>query len=176
MLGANDYERRNQVKKILAFTFGLALLVAAAFALHAEGPGCPHSMGMMHGGMMHGDMEQHMEFMAKALDLTDEQKAAAKKIHAEVFAKAKPLMEQSEKQWQEIHDMLESGSTDATAIGQRMIAAHASREELKALHEDAMAKFSALLNAEQLEKLNKFKEMHEREGDRGHDHGPGHGF
>jgi Spy/CpxP family protein refolding chaperone len=155
----------NQMKKILALAFGLALLVAAAFALHAQGPDFHHRMG---GPMMHGDMEQHMEFMAKALDLTDDQKAAAKKIHAEVFAKAKPLMEQSEQQWQEIHDMLESGSADATAIGQRVIAAHATREQLSALHEDAMAKFSALLNADQLEKLKKFKEMHEREGFRRH--------
>jgi Spy/CpxP family protein refolding chaperone len=167
MLDANGYERRTQMKKILALAFGLALLVAAAFALHAQGPDFHHRMGM-HGDMMHGDMAQHMEFMAKALDLTDEQKAAAQKIHAEVFAKAKPLMEQSEKQWQEIHDMLESGSPDATAIGERMIAAHATREQLSALHEDAMAKFSALLNADQLEKLKKFKEMHEREGFRRH--------
>ena len=151
------------MKKILALAFGLALLVAAAFALHAQGPDFHHRMGMMH-----GDMEHHEEFIAKALDLTDEQKAAAKKIHQEVAAKAKPLMEQSEKQWQEIHDMLESDSPDATAIGQRMIAAHATREELASLHEDAMAKFSALLNADQLEKLKKFKEMHEREGFRRH--------
>jgi Spy/CpxP family protein refolding chaperone len=129
--------------------------------LHAQGPDFHHRMG---GPMMHGDMEQHMEFMAKALDLTDEQKAAAKKIHAEVFAKAKPLMEQSEKQWQEIHALLEKDNPDPTEIGQRMIAAHAVREQLAALHEDAMTKFSALLNADQLEKLKKFKEMHEREG------------
>ena len=159
------------MKRIAVPAFA-ALLLGAGLVAWAHGPGGP---GKMHGGM-HGMHAEHMEHMARALELTDEQKAAAKKIHAEVFAKAKPLMEQSEKQWQEIHDMLESGSTDATAIGQRMIAAHASREELKALHEDAMAKFSALLNAEQLEKLNKFKEMHEREGGRGHGHGPGHGF
>ncbi|HEY7214710.1 MAG TPA: periplasmic heavy metal sensor [Thermoanaerobaculia bacterium] len=155
------------MKKILTLAFGLVLLVAAAFALHAQGHEFHHRMGMMH-----GDMEQHEELMAKALDLTDEQKAAARKIHEEVAAKAKPLMEQSEQQWQEIHDMLESGSPDATAIGQRVIAAHATREQLSALHEEAMAKFSALLNADQLEKLKKFKEMHERgEGFRGH--GPG---
>ena len=44
------------MKKILALAFGLALLVAAAFALHAQGPDFHHRMGM------HGDMAQHMEF------------------------------------------------------------------------------------------------------------------
>ena len=155
-------------KKILAAAFGFALVLTAALAIHADDPGFRHRMGR------HGDMAEHHEQVAKALGLTEEQRAAAKKIHEEVAAKAEPLMEQQHQQWKEIHEMLDSGSTDATAIGQRMIAAHASRQELKALHEDAMAKFSALLNAEQLEKLKKIHEDHEHEGFRRH--GPGYGF
>lgn len=161
-------------KKILAAAFGFALLLAAAFAIHADGHGDRHRMGGPgHGG--HGDMSQHHEMIVKALGLTEEQRAEAKKIHEEVAAKAESLMEQRHQQWKEIHEMLEGGNPDATAIGQRMIAAHASGEQLKALHEDAMAKFSALLNAEQLEKLKKLHEEHEGEGFR-HMHGPGHGF
>src|SRR5262245_40519001 len=102
------------------------------------------------------DMAHHEEFMAKALGLSDEQKAAAKKLHEETFAKAKPLMEQQQQAWEQIHTLLDGDNPDATTIGQRMIEAHATGEQLKALHEETMTKFKALLNADQLEKLEKF--------------------
>ena len=164
MLGINDTETKGDIimKRILAAAFCAAVLAGAALAVHAQGPGFHHRMGSHMGSPE--DMARHEEFMAKALDLTADQKAAAQKIHAEVAAKAKPLMEQSRQQWEEIHALLEKDNPDPTEIGQRMIAAHAVREQLAALHEDAMSKFSALLNAEQLEKLKKFKDMHEREG------------
>ena len=156
-------------KKIFAAAFGFVLLLAAAFAIHADGPGFRHRMGR------HGDMAEHHEHVAKTLGLSEEQRAAAKKIHEEVAAKAEPLQEQIHQQWKEIHEMLDSGSADATAIGQRMISAHATRQELKTLHEEAMSKFSALLNAEQLEKFKKLHERHEHDGVR-RMHGFGHGF
>ena len=150
------------MKKILILTACFVLLVSAAVLVHADGPGF-HRRGFSHGE--HGDMARHIEFVVKALDLTAEQEAAARKIHEEVAAKAKPLAEQRHEQWREIHEMLESGSADATAVGQRLIAAHATREQLEALHKEAMEKFSTLLNAEQLEKFQKFHEMHRgREG------------
>lgn len=144
------------MKRILASAFGAALLLAAALVVHAQGPGFHHRMGSP------DDMARHVEFIAKALDLTADQKAAAQALHAEVAAKAKPLMEQHHQQWEEIHALLEKDNPDPTEIGQRMIAAHAAGEQLKALHEDAMTRFSALLNADQLEK---FKKMHEMRGD-----------
>jgi Spy/CpxP family protein refolding chaperone len=166
-----DTKGETLMKKILASSFGLALLLAAALAIHADGPGFRHRMGP------HGDMSRHAEFLAEALDLTAEQKAAAEKIHNEVAAKAEPLMEQRHQQWREIHEMLDSGSTDATALGQRLIAAHAVGEQLKALHEDAMARISALLNAEQLEKFKKIQERHHgRDGEEGFRGHHGHGF
>jgi Spy/CpxP family protein refolding chaperone len=82
------------------------------------------------------------------------------------LAKAQPLMEKSRQQRDEIKALLDGDNPDATEIGQAMIASHATKEQLKALHEEAMAKFSALLNAEQLEKLKNLKEMH---------HGGGYG-
>jgi Spy/CpxP family protein refolding chaperone len=154
------------MKKTLILTAGFVLLVAAAAFVHADGPGGHRRMGFMHGEHgPHGDMSEHAEHIAKALDLTDEQKAAARTIHQEVAEKARPLAEQVHQQWREIHEMLEGGTADATAVGQRVIAAHAAREQLKALHEEAMEKMSALLNAEQLEKFKKLHEMHgDREG------------
>jgi Spy/CpxP family protein refolding chaperone len=151
------------MKRILVFA-GLAFLLATVVFGQHDGPTFHRRMAM------HGDMSEHLEFVAKALDLTAEQKATAERLHTEMAAKAKPLMEQHHQQWREVHEMLDADNPDATAIGERMIAAHASREQLKAIHEEAMTRFSAVLNAEQLEKFKKFQEMH-----RDHD-GEGHGF
>jgi len=150
------------MKKILALCFGAVLMVGAALALHAQGPGSVHRMGG-HGGHMGGadHMKGMVEHISKALDLTDAQKAAAKKIHEEIAAKAEPLMEQRHQQMKEIHALLDGANPDATEIGQKMIASHAIGEQIKALHEEAMTKFSTVLNADQLEKLKKMHEMHE---------------
>lgn len=144
------------MKKIFALCFGAVLLVGAALALHAQGPGSLHRMGG-HGGHMGAMDADHMkgmeEFLAKALDLTDAQKAAARKIHEEIAAKAMPLMEQHRQQMEEVHALLEGANPDATEIGQKVIAAHASMKQIEALHEEGMERFKALLTEEQKAKL-----------------------
>jgi len=145
-----------RTKKILASVFCAAALLAAALVLHAQEPGFHHHMAMS------GDMmARHEEFLAKALNLTADQKATAQKLHAELAAKAKPLMDQQSQQWEQIHTLLASDNPDATEIGQRMIALHATGQQLKALHEEFMTRFSTVLNADQLEKLKQFQAMHE---------------
>jgi Spy/CpxP family protein refolding chaperone len=136
------------MKRILTLAL-TAILLLGATVLLAQ-PGFHHRSGPGRGG--------HADFLARALDLTDEQKAAAKEIHEGVEAKAEPLMEQHREQMEEIHALLDGARPDATQIGQKMIAAHATHQQLKALHQEAMAKVSALLNAEQLEKFKEFQE------------------
>jgi len=155
-----------RTKKILASAFAAALLIAAALVLHAQEPGFHHHMGMHAAGMSDEMMQRHLDFLAKALNLTADQKATAQKLHAELAAKAKPLMDQQHQQWEQLHTLLDSDNPDATEVGQQMIAAHATGRQLKALHEDFMTRFSAVLTPDQLTKFNQFKEMHERE------HGP----
>jgi|SRR6185295_1129846 len=155
------------MRKIFTSAFCAALLLAAALVAGAQEPRLHHRMGAP------DDMARHEEFMAKALDLTEAQQAAAKKIHEDVAAKAKPLMEQQGQQWEQIHALLDSDNPDATELGQRMIAAHATGQQLKALHEDAMAKFKTLLNADQVEKLEKFEAMHREHEGSGFRRGPG---
>jgi Spy/CpxP family protein refolding chaperone len=156
------------MKKIVALAFA-ALLLGAGLVAWAHDPGGP---GMMHGGMhgMHGMdgpiTAEHVEFISRALDLTDEQKAAAKQIHQEVFAKAQPLFAQHRQQMEEVEALLDSANPDPAEVGRKAIAAHATHKQLEALHEDAFARFKALLTPDQLEKLNK---LHERHGER---HGP----
>jgi Spy/CpxP family protein refolding chaperone len=150
------------MKKILIPTVGAALLAFAVVAAHSDGPGHPgHSghMRMMHGGGGH--------FIASELNLTDEQKAEAKKLHEETFQRAEPLFEQHRAQMDQIYDLLDGANPNPTDIGQRMIAAHAIHKQVKALHDDAMARFSTLLTPEQLEKFNKIKEEHGERGERG---------
>lgn len=144
------------MKRILTYSLCAALvLLGAAFAVHAQGHG-PH--GKM-GGHMAG-MQKHEEFMAKALDLTADQTAAAKKLHEELLAKAQPLMTQHHQQMDEIKTLLDGASPDATEIGQKMITAHATGQQLKTLHEEFMTRFSTLLTADQKTKLKQMKQMH----------------
>jgi Spy/CpxP family protein refolding chaperone len=141
------------MKRILTLAL-CAVLMLGATVLFAQ-PGFHHKRGP--GGP--GEPGGREEFLARALDLTDEQKAAANTIHEQVRAKAEPLMEQNRAQRDEIRALLDGANPDATEIGRKMIAAHATGEQLKALHDEAMTRISALLNAQQLEKFKKLQEM-----------------
>ena len=151
------------MKRILTYSLCAALvLMGAAFAVHAQGHGFH---GKMAGGHMAGMEGHHEEMMAKALNLTADQTAAAKKLHAELLAKAQPLMTQHHQQMDEIKTLLDGANPDATEIGQKMITAHATGQQLKSLHEDFMTRFSTLLTADQKTKLEQMKQTH-------HDHAP----
>jgi Spy/CpxP family protein refolding chaperone len=162
------YQRRPTMKRILTLCLGATLLVgAAAFAAGTHGGGWKHPAGP-------GEMSQrHEEFLAQALGLTADQKAAAAKLHGELAVKAQPLMEQHHQQMEEIEALLDGGNPDPAEIGQKMIASHATGQQLKAMHEDFMARFSTLLNADQLAKFNKFKDMHSERHSFGVPPGPG---
>src|SRR6185312_11229426 len=88
-----------------------------------------------HARMMH----HRAAFLTKTLNLTADQQVAAKKLH-------------------------EDGSADAAAIGQKTIDAHATGQQLKALHDDFTTKFSALLNPDQLTKFQQIQAAHPAHG------------
>ncbi len=152
------------MKKILTFALSAGLLLGATI-LSAQ-PGFRHRGGP-------GGPGGHEDFLARALDLTDAQKAAVKTLHEAVEAKAEPLMAQRRTQMDEIRTLLDGVNPDATEIGRKVIASHATGEQIKALHDEALTKISALLTAEQLEKFKKFQEM--RRGPEGFGP-PGPGF
>lgn len=142
------------MKKIALAMFALLLMTAAAFHVAQAGEHrMMHRSAMGHGGAFG-------EHLASALDLTDDQKAEAKKIHEEVFAKARPIMEQHHQQMEEVHALLDGDNPDATEVGAKMIAAHANMKQIRTLHEDAMARFSTLLTAEQKAKFDEIKKSH----------------
>lgn len=142
-------------KKVL-FSMLAALVLVAGVALagetihrvkvHEGGDG-PHIAFRMH----------HGEHLAEELGLNAEQKESAKQLHEELMAKAEPIMEQHHQQMREIHELLDAGNVNATDIGQRMIAAHATRKQLEAIHTDGMERFKTFLTEEQREKLEKLE-------------------
>ncbi|HEV8578189.1 MAG TPA: periplasmic heavy metal sensor [Thermoanaerobaculia bacterium] len=146
------------MKRILTFSSCLALLLAAGLGARAQGQGFHHAFGSPDG------LPRHGEFLAKALDLSATQQAAAQKLHEALAAKAKPLADQHRQQMDEIEKLLNGVNPDAAEIGERMIAAHATGQQLKALHDDFETKFSALLTPAQLEKFKNFQTMRRERG------------
>lgn len=104
------------------------------------------------------------EHLATALNLTDAQKAQAKQIHEQLKAKMTPLRAQSRQQHQELKALLDGVNPDPTEIGRKTIAAHATQAQIKALHEDAMTRFSAILTPAQKTKLDQMHQMHHPDG------------
>jgi Spy/CpxP family protein refolding chaperone len=146
------------IRKTIASAACAALIAGAALA---QPHGHMGHMGPM-GKSGAAGMEEHL---ASALNLTDAQKASAKQIHADLMTKAQPLMTKMRQQRDELKTLLNGTNPDATEVGQKVIAAHDTRNQLKALHEDFANRFSALLNADQ---KAKFQAMRQR-----FEHGPG---
>ena len=157
------------MKKGIVLTLLVALvLVAGVFAARAGEAGFHGHMNMK--GIHGGPGGDHETMMVETLGLNDQQKAAARQIHEEMAAKGKPLMEQARQQWDEIQTLLQTTSPDPTEVGEKVIAMHAVHQQLKALHDDAATRFSALLNDEQKAKFQQLREMHDM-----HDRFPGPG-
>lgn len=155
------------MKKVFVLATLVALvLVAGVFAARAGEGGFHGHMKSMHGGPG-GDHEQ---MLSDALQLTDQQKTAARQIHEEMAAKGKPLMEQARQQWDDIEKLLQTSNPDPTEVGEKVIAMHGVHQQMKALHDAAANRFSALLNDEQKAKFQQLREMHDE-----HDRFPGPG-
>ncbi len=136
------------MKRKILFSLIAALVLVTGAALAGE---------HMKRVMVHGGPGEHMRHggiaLAEELGLNDEQKEAAKQIHEEIWAKVKPIWEQHHQQMEEIHALLDAGNANATEIGQKMIAAHASKKQVEPLHEEGMERFKSLLTEEQKAKL-----------------------
>jgi Spy/CpxP family protein refolding chaperone len=138
----------------------IALAVAAGAAV-AQGP--PPAGGGLHG--MHHRMamvsaDEHLDHLAVALRLSDEQKASLQSLHTELMNSVEPLMEQARAAGQQLHDAVAAGSTDACALGQLVLQAHGNDAALSAAHEQFDAAFTALLTPEQKSEYDAIKAMH----------------
>lgn len=132
-----------------------SLIAVAALALGGAAVAGPH---FKHAGGPHMRFQHAIGHIVEKLDLTADQKEAAKKLHEDARTRFEPLMEQHHQQMEEIHSLLEAGSASATELGEKMIAAHATRKQLEAVHDEIKTAFTALLTAEQKEKLEELEE------------------
>lgn len=143
--------RRNRV-----FVLLMTLAVLTATALLAQ-----------HGPMfrkMHGPegMKAGAEFLAEHLGLNAQQKESLDKLLADLEKEATPLMEEAKTLHTEIHQALEAGNPDATAIGEKVIAMHALHTRAKAAHDVFKEKLGAILTEEQRKELEEMHKMHTR--------------
>ncbi len=161
------------MRKIWMFAAAAILIVGAVAVAQERGMRGMHAMGethdmhMRHGGPgMRGEgMDRHLDRMADELDLTAEQKDAAKKLHEGMRGQVDAIHTQQREIHEAIGDLLDGANPDAAALGQKMIEAHALHGRLETLHENMQKEFKALLTADQ---LKKFDELHsERSGFRG---------
>jgi Spy/CpxP family protein refolding chaperone len=140
------------MKTIKTLALGAAAAALLASVALAQEPG--------------GHGQKMLDHVASVLNLTAAQKATAMQLHSDLQAKAAPLMQQSKQQWSEIHTLLDGVNPDATELGQKLIAAHATQTQLKVLHSDFVAKLSAILTSDQKTKLTQMEQLHQQmEGD-----------
>ncbi len=98
----------------------------------------------------------HAAHLAKALNLTEDQKAAAQPLQDELAATVKPLFADLKVKHQALRAALEANA-DAATVGEAAIAAHAVQAQIKAAHEKFATAFAALLTPEQATKFSSLK-------------------
>jgi Spy/CpxP family protein refolding chaperone len=141
------------MKKLMTFALSAALLLGATFAVQAQMHG-PHGKGMA----------DHMTYMTKALNLTADQQAAVKQLHADLMAKSQPLMAQHRQQRAELKNLMNGVNPSSDEIGQKTLASHNTELQLKALHDEFKTKFKALLTPDQQTKLTQIEASHPHGG------------
>jgi len=141
------------------------LLALAALAPMSAFAGGPHH-GMAAAADPATMAAHHFDHLAKALALTDDQKAAAKPLQDELQATVQPLFADLQQKHQAIHAALDSGA-DAATVGGLMIAAHATQQQVKAAHDKFSQSLAALLTPDQLKKFQTLQQEHGAMGHRG---------
>jgi Spy/CpxP family protein refolding chaperone len=151
--------------KKLSITILSLLCIAIGGSLFAQ----PGGFGKGdHSGPRDGAMR--LQMLAIALDLTDDQITLAQDLSAEFRTANGGSMQQRHELHQQLRDSLESGSTDACAIGQQMLQIRQAGETAKSAREDFRSNLAAILTPEQKEKFDALEAargpMHDDRGGR----------
>jgi Spy/CpxP family protein refolding chaperone len=133
----------------------LALCIAAAASLAVAQE--PHAMKMRMMGPDPGEI-------AATLGLSADQKVQWDSIHQQLQASVEPLHHQLMAAHEQLESLASSSNPDATAVGKQFLAARAIEKQVKAAHEAAHAKLTAILTPDQ---KAKFDSLHHEMG-----HGP----
>ena len=116
----------------------------------------------VHMKMMH--MGPNPEEIASTLGLSTDQKVQWDSIHQQLQASVEPLHQQLMAAHQQLESLASSSNPDATAVGKAFLAARAIEQQVKAAHESAHSKLTAILTPDQ---KAKFDSLHRDMG-----HGP----
>jgi Spy/CpxP family protein refolding chaperone len=114
-----------------------------------------------HGGSRSGAPPQRI---AAALDLTDQQKAAWEAAFSTMRATAQPLHAQAKGIRAEIDALFSQGSPDPAVLGQKVIALHAVKEQLREARATMKSATTSVLTEEQKLKLEALEAARPRPG------------
>ena len=160
------------MKRSLIFGFAAALLLSTALTAAPRGnrnnSGTPSTTLRGERGFVAG--------LTRALSLTTEQQAAVTTLYNTLQTNLQAVRDQHEDQAEEIHTLLEGDNPDPLVIGQKVIAAHATREQAEALFDTFVTQVKALLTAEQLDKFEALLAANDGHGPFGFGFGRGPGF
>lgn len=161
---------RKQLRRLALFTSltaATALGGQLAFA-DTDSPSDQPEAGcqMQHQGHKGHGGHRFFKRMAKALGLSDQQKAQAKTLFQNTRAQNKPLLADLMTARQQLRALVQSGSADETAIRAQSAKVAAAQTELTVKRAQAMKQFLALLTPEQVSKLQAIQAKRAQKGAR----------
>jgi Spy/CpxP family protein refolding chaperone len=96
--------------------------------------------------------------IASTLGLSADQKTQWDSIHQQLQATVEPMHQQLMAAHEQLESLASASNPDATAVGKQFLAARAIEQQVKAAHESAHQKLTALLTPDQ---KAKFESMHQ---------------
>lgn len=144
-----------------AIAVGVLLLGAAVFAFSQKPQGPPPRGGGFQGGGPRGG--DGLGPMARDLNLTDDQKAAIKKIHESFEESTRALHEQMRSLHEKQGDPM-SGAFDEAAVRAAAEERAKIQVELEVAHAKMMSQVANVLTAEQKAQLVQKRQQFERQG------------
>lgn len=158
------------MKRSLILGFAAALLLSTALTAAPRG-----NRGNSGSATARGE-RGFVAGLTRALSLTTEQQTAVTTLYNTLQTNLQTVRDQHEAQREEIQTLLEADNPDPLVIGQKVIAAHATREQAEALFETFVTQVKALLTAEQLDKFEALLAANDGHGPFGFGFGRGPGF
>jgi Spy/CpxP family protein refolding chaperone len=156
------------MRKVLVIVFmGFMLLMASAYNVYAEMPGCAaRAEGRMH----MGERGDRMWMVFKGLDLNEQQKSEIRDIRNVTMKETIRTRADIQVARIELRELLQKDNVDMDAVGGKLKQIASLQTELRLLHIKAMQEIKSKLTVEQRAKLKENFGKHmiwTHEGDRG---------
>lgn len=97
--------------------------------------------------------------LARYLDLTEDQVAAARELRTAARDASQPILQENRELETQLKELLEGDDPSASAVGEVVIAIHGNRLALKAIQRQLDEDFVALLDVEQQARYDSMKEV-----------------